>query len=185
MTCGIQGKSNAEDDDQVCLFDVIQSKTETLSRNTQNWHLKIFNKENFVQMSWFKTSIFALWLWLLPTGNNSAYSFNPNMQLRWLFISSKDIVYFLSLDKYEHISKQTPFKEYQIVQHYERLILEITDLICLYTMRRISQLVFYLNKNLIWPGVQLWGVCISISVPFSVYVVSWRCLNLLTFSVNS
>lgn len=48
MTCGIQGKSNAEDDDQVCLFDVIQSKTETLSRNTQNWHLKIFNKENFL-----------------------------------------------------------------------------------------------------------------------------------------
>lgn len=155
MTCGIQGKSNAEDDDQVCLFDVIQSKTETLSRNTQNWHLKIFNKENFVRLSWFKTSIFVLRLWWLPIGNNSAYSFNPNMQLRWLFISSKDIVYFLSLDKYEHISKQTPFKEYQIVQHYERLILEITDLICLYTMRRISQLVFYVNKNFIWPGVQL------------------------------
>lgn len=158
---------------------------EILRIGTKWLHLKIFNKENFVRLSWFKTSIFVLRLWWLPIGNNSAYSFNPNMQLRWLFISSKDIVYFLSLDKYEHISKQTPFKEYQIVQHYERLILKITDLICLYTMSRISQLVFYVNKNLIWPGVQLWGVCISISVPFSVYVVSWRCLNLLTFSVNS
>lgn len=135
---------------------------EILGIGTKWLHLKIFNKEKFVRLSWFKTSIFVLRLWWLPIGNNSAYSFNPNMQLRWLFISSKDIVYFLSLDKYEHISKQTPFKEYQIVQHYERLILKITDLICLYTMRRISQLVFYVNKNLIWPGVQLWGVCIQV-----------------------
>lgn len=102
------------------------------------------------------------------------------MQLRWLFISSKDIVYFLSLDKYEHISKKTPLKEYQIVQHYERLILKITDLICLYTMRRISQLVFYVNK-ISFDLVFNFEVCVLV---FQFHSQSMLCPEVLFESTN-
>lgn len=52
VTCVIQGKSIAEDDDQVCWYNKILRKTEILRINdTKCLHLKTFNKEIFVRLS--------------------------------------------------------------------------------------------------------------------------------------